>query len=185
MRRRTRASTTRSGPARAGAPTDRKVSAMTPSAEADFSGTERFEIRRRLGAGGFGVVYEAFDRERNSLIALKTLHPERKGDALYRLKQEFRALADLFHPNLVKLYEMLAHEDRWFITMELVDGENFLSWVHSPARPEAVESLLTTVSKSAAAPDSPKRLANGDPQLAQSVLFDEVRLRDALRQAVL
>ena len=44
-----------------------------PRGEEPFSGTPRFELRRRLGAGAFGVVYEALDRERNSLVALKTL----------------------------------------------------------------------------------------------------------------
>ena len=50
----------------------------------------RFEIRRRLGAGGFGVVYEAFDRQRGQEVALKTLHYFEAND-VYRLKREFRS----------------------------------------------------------------------------------------------
>src|SRR5262245_9599 len=108
------------------------------SLETDFSGTERFEIRRRLGAGAYGVVYEAFDRERASLVALKTL---RSGsvEALYRLKREFRSLADISHPNLATLHEMLADGDHWFMTMELVLGKSFLDYTRAdpPSRPAA------------------------------------------------
>jgi serine/threonine protein kinase len=93
-----------------------------------FEGTTRFQLRRWLGAGGFGVVHEAFDRETGSVIALKIL---RRSDssALYRFKQEFRSLADVVHPNLVSLYELHWESGRWFFTMELVDGVSFLEHV--------------------------------------------------------
>ena len=84
----------------------------------------RFEILRRLGEGGMGVVYETFDAERRGRVALKTLN---RVDAasIYRLKNEFRALADVSHPNLVRLHELFADEKSWFFTMELVDGHPF------------------------------------------------------------
>lgn len=100
-----------------------------PSADREeFEGTGRFELVRRLGAGGFGVVYEALDRERGARVALKVLRASRT-DALYHFKQEFRALADIAHPNLVSLYELLNEGGRWFFTMELVRGRGFLEWV--------------------------------------------------------
>src|SRR5262245_56958741 len=52
-----------------------------------FRGTERFRVLKRIGAGGMGVVYEAFDRERGSRIAVKLL-PTLAPDALLRFRTE-------------------------------------------------------------------------------------------------
>jgi hypothetical protein len=94
----------------------------------DFPGSDRFQLEHRLGSGGFGVVYRAFDRKRNRVVALKTLSPTNT-DALYRLKREFRSLADLTHPNLIRLYELFSEGTLWFFTMELIEGVSFLDYV--------------------------------------------------------
>jgi serine/threonine protein kinase len=86
-----------------------------------FQGNERFSIIRRLGAGGMGIVYEAFDRERQTRVALKTLRNIDPA-GIYRFKVEFRSLAELSHENLLPLYELFFEDDRWFFTMELLEG---------------------------------------------------------------
>ncbi|HEY5925837.1 MAG TPA: protein kinase [Kofleriaceae bacterium] len=97
---------------------------------AAFPGTPRFEVRRVIGEGGMGIVYEAFDRDRNMAVALKTLRWV-DAQSIFGLKTEFRARADLEHRNLVRLGELYRDEGYWFFTMELVSGVDFLDWVRA------------------------------------------------------
>jgi len=106
---------------------------VNPADPGDFRGTERYEVRRRLGAGAFGVVYEAFDRERDVPIALKVLN-HRDPAWLFRFKKEFRALAGIVHENLVRLYDLVSTGDLWFFTMELVQGEELIERVRPGGR---------------------------------------------------
>jgi len=94
----------------------------------EFGGNLRFALEGRLGEGGMGVVYRALDRESSLPVALKTM-ARIEPSALLRFKNEFRALADISHPNVVQLYEMVSDGDHWFFTMELLDGVDFLRWV--------------------------------------------------------
>jgi tRNA A-37 threonylcarbamoyl transferase component Bud32 len=144
--------------------------------ELELPENDRFTIRRRLGAGGMGVVYEAFDRERDTLVAIKTLR-HLDADHLYRFKNEFRALADVEHPNLIRLGELVCSEGRWFFTMELVEGLDFLSWVRPGASGTAFEDTVDSGSLSGdAAGEAKDDVAAGK--------LDEAKLREALPQLV-
>ncbi len=108
--------------------------------EPEFAGTDRFEILEQIGSGGMGLVYRAFDRERQTQVALKCMR-NLSAQALVRFKNEFRILQSVSHPNLVRLGELVCessgesatHEDgeQWFFTMELVEGTNFLSYLRT------------------------------------------------------
>ncbi|MGH9882373.1 MAG: serine/threonine-protein kinase, partial [Pyrinomonadaceae bacterium] len=122
-----------------------------PQTSNDFLGTERFRIRRRLGSGGMGVVYEAHDRETDKVVALKAL-TRTEASHISRFKNEFRSLADVSHPNLVSLYEFMADGQFWFFTMELVHGINFLEYVRPGyharrSQSSASETLLKSSDK--------------------------------------
>ncbi len=134
-----------------------------------------------------GVVYEAFDRERHLHVALKAL-PKSDPQALYRFKQEFRLLADITHPNLATLYELIASDDDWFITMEVIDGVDFLRHVRglrtvattSGSAPTAMSGFDTD--RLAVTPAPMTGEPGPDEEGAPLVDFD--RLRAALRQLV-
>jgi serine/threonine protein kinase len=94
----------------------------------------RFQYMRELGAGGMGVVYEVYDRERGMRVALKTVH-KLEPDDIMRCKREFRALSRFSHPNVIHLYELLAEGDALCFIMEVVDGRHILSYVCRDAAP--------------------------------------------------
>lgn len=106
---------------------------VTEDAPETFPTLDRFEIRRRLGAGGMGEVYEAFDRAHGTVVALKLLR-KLSPSALARLKAEFRSVAEVRDHNLIRLRELGVDNGEWFISMELIDGVDLLSYVRPPPR---------------------------------------------------
>lgn len=94
-------------------------------------GSDRFEVRGTLGAGGAGTVYRVYDQVMQREVALKLLRTA-SGRDLFRFKREFRALADIVHPNLIALHELHAADGNWYFTMELVEGVSFIDWVRPP-----------------------------------------------------
>jgi serine/threonine protein kinase len=120
---------TDSGRARSGDETETLPSVRLPLLFAD--GTlvaNRYEIRRRIGRGGMGQVYEAYDLILREPVALKTTTSQRsKGPE--RLLDEVRMARRITHPNVCRLYDAGVHEARepqrrstYFISMEYLEG---------------------------------------------------------------
>src|SRR5262245_1953151 len=138
----------------------------TPSGDAALA-DGRFALGRRLGAGGMGIVHEAYDREQRTRVAIKLLRAMDAG-ALYRFKQEFRLVQGIEHPNLVSLGELIEDRGRWFFTMELIEGIDLLRHV----RP-APDGTLGT---------EPTLPGDDNPAPIARPRFHEQRLRSALDQ---
>lgn len=80
----------------------------------------RFLIERRLGSGGFGVVYEAWDGRLERTVAVKAI--ESRGEAGRRVLREAQAVARLNHPGIVTLFEIGEEDGNALLVTELVDG---------------------------------------------------------------
>ncbi len=125
-----------------------------------------------------GVVYEALDRDSGAHVALKTLRTV-GGTALLRFKQEFRALTDIEHPNLIRLGELIEEDGTYFFTMELVQGSDVLAYVRpGDALHDELDSAPTEV-------QSHVRASRTEPVQTRSHgsgELDEARLRAVLPQ---
>jgi len=84
-----------------------------------------FKIQGRIGSGGFGVVYKAFDTNLERSVAIKMLPPKiaQAGERVVeRFLREARSAAKLAHPNIVTIHQICPYQDTYYIVMELVDG---------------------------------------------------------------
>ena len=91
----------------------------------------RYILIGPLGEGGMGVVYAAYDPELDRRVALKLLrHAPSETSSLgrARLVREAQAMAKLSHPNVITVFDVGAVQDRVFVSMELVVGEDLRGW---------------------------------------------------------
>jgi tetratricopeptide (TPR) repeat protein len=80
----------------------------------------RYVLLGRIGAGGMGVVYAAYDPDLDRRIAIKLVRTRHHGEA--RLLREAKAMARLHHPNVITVHDVGVHEGQVFIAMDIVEG---------------------------------------------------------------
>lgn len=107
-----------------------------------------YTLRARLGVGGMAAVYAAQDAD-GQTVALKVLHPSgSQGEERARFEREYRALASVVHPNIVRVLAAGSSDGLSWIAMELVDGEDLDVTVRrwkerpDPSRFVAAEKIL-------------------------------------------
>ena len=94
----------------------------------------RYEIRERLGAGGMGEAYRAFDPRLHREVAIKVIarRIQDRPEVLERFEEEARAASALNHPNIVIVHDIGEHDAFPYIVMELVDGESLRDQMDEP-----------------------------------------------------
>ena len=97
----------------------------------------RYVPLRRLGAGGMGVVYLAYDPKLDRQVAVKLVRTRGRGfpvGARARLAREARALAKLSHPNVTHVFDVGESDDGLFIAMEFIEGVTLRQWLATRPR---------------------------------------------------
>jgi eukaryotic-like serine/threonine-protein kinase len=100
---------------------------------------QRYEIRRLVGHGGMGRVYEAHDRVLEERVAIKVLRPQfaREPDMARRFLSEVRLARRITHPNVCRLHEYGESDGIRYLCMELVDGVNLKDMLKQRRLPES------------------------------------------------
>ena len=109
----------------------------------------RYEIKKLLGMGGMGAVYNARDMEVERTVGLKVIRPDLAGNPaiLARFKQELVLARQVTHKNIIRIYELSEADGVKFITMEFIEGEDLRTILTAKGKlssEEAVEILHQT-----------------------------------------
>jgi eukaryotic-like serine/threonine-protein kinase len=94
----------------------------------------RYTVLGKLGAGGMGVVYAAYDPELDRKVALKLLHASAGSEGRPRMLREAQALAKLSHPNVVAVHDLGTIGERVWLAMEFVAGQTLRAWLDEHPR---------------------------------------------------
>jgi eukaryotic-like serine/threonine-protein kinase len=95
-----------------------------------------YELISLIGRGGMGVVYRARQKNLNRYVALKTILAGWASNrvAMARFEREAVTIAQLAHPNIVGALDFGRHQGRFFLAMEIIEGEDLSSYIHRQGR---------------------------------------------------
>jgi TolB-like protein/predicted Ser/Thr protein kinase len=104
-----------------------------------------YKVTRKLGEGGMGIVYAAFDEKLNREVAVKTIR-DVGAASQERVWREARAAAAVNHPGVCQIYEIAEDKDQLFLVMELLDGQPLSEMLNEgPQSPIDALALLLPV----------------------------------------
>jgi tetratricopeptide (TPR) repeat protein len=134
-----------------------------------------FEIERPIDAGGMGLVYSARDARLARQVALKCVR-ERRGRS-DQLLREARTMAQLSHPNVVAVYDVIDAHGQIFLAMELVVGRSVRQWLDAAQRGwKAVVDVFLAAGAGLAAAHAAS-IVHGDVKPANILFGDDGRIR--------
>lgn len=103
----------------------------------------RYEIIKKIGAGGMADVYMAKDNKLGRFVAIKVLKEEFSSDEnfLRKFDIEAQAVAGLLHPNIINVYDVGIEGDVHYIVMELADGITLKEYIRNEKRLTAEDTV--------------------------------------------
>ena len=120
---------------------------LVAESESDTRSLGRFDLLEEVGAGGFGSVWRAHDRELGRTVAVKIAY--RNQISAFEAEEFFheaRATAKLNHPNIVNVLELGYEDGHAYIVNEYIDGPNLGKWLDiNPVTPREAAELCVRI----------------------------------------
>jgi len=103
-----------------------------------------YQIVEKIGAGGMGAVYKAYQPSLGRFVAIKVLPPQTSGDPAFgeRFAQEARAIGKLRHPNIVTAFDFTQQDDIAYLVSDYIDGGTLADQLGTPLPLEYAMNIL-------------------------------------------